>query len=60
MQSKAMRSNAKQIKAMQSKAKQHFPSVILTRSKGGYYYCCSLGSCILVAQVAGVYDYYDC
>ena len=48
MQSKAKRSKAKQIKAMQSKAKQHYPSVTVTRSRGGYYYLCPRGSCILM------------
>jgi ATPase subunit of ABC transporter with duplicated ATPase domains len=57
-QIKAMQSNAKQSKAKQSKAnqtnskqnkaKQHYPSVTVTRSRGGYYYCCPRGSCILL------------
>ena len=59
-QSKAKQSKANQSHAKQSKSKQHFLSVNLTRSRGGDYYCCSLGSCILLAQAAGVYEYYDC
>jgi uncharacterized protein YaiL (DUF2058 family) len=47
-QSKAKQSKANQSNAKQSKAKQHYPSVTVTRSRGGYYYCCPRGSCILL------------
>ena len=47
-QSKAKQSKANQSNAKQSKAKQHYPSVTVTRSRGGYYYHCPRGSCILM------------
>ena len=47
-QSKAKQSKANQTNSKQNKAKQHYPSVTVTRSRGGYYYLCPRGSCILM------------